>query len=100
MHGLRKRDAAFLDALNLHGLRGRMVYLEDCQSVGKSGTAKREAVKSGTDQDILMYTPDCRLPQRILRVAGADHYSREGGVGQQKLVQDGIGREHGAGSRV
>ncbi len=56
MHGLRKRDAAFLDALNLYGLRRWMVYFEDCQGVGKRGAAKSEAVESGTDQDILTYT--------------------------------------------
>jgi len=30
-----------------------MVYLEDFQGVGKSGAAKREAVETGSDQDIL-----------------------------------------------
>src|SRR5581483_2325507 len=95
VHRLRKRDAAFADTTSLHGLRRRMVYLEDFQHVGKCKAAKRETVESRTDQDILTYAPDCCLPQRILRVPGADHHAREGGVGQQELVQETIRRLQG-----
>jgi hypothetical protein len=49
VHRPQKRDAAFADAMSLHGLRRRMVYLEDFQHVGKSRAAKRKAVESRTD---------------------------------------------------
>src|SRR3954452_15488742 len=90
MYGRRKRDAAILDALNFEFLSCRMIYLKDVKAIGKCRSAKREAIKSGTDQDVLPYAPERCLLRRVLRISGADHHARERGVAQQKVIKDGV----------
>ena len=46
MHRMRKRYAAFFDALKLQSLRRRMIYFKDFNVFRKGWAAKRKAVKA------------------------------------------------------
>jgi hypothetical protein len=68
-----------------------MIDLKDFQGFGNVRVAKREAVETGTDQDVLAHATVQRLPQRILGIAGADDNAGMAALARRKSSRIELG---------